>query len=134
MGTLARIVTGRRSKWLVVLVWLALIVPFGVLGSKLGDVTDNRTESALPSEADVVSALDLLPNPSGSGWITSDGACAVISIDRHELAQPASQGEALAIEASNEDGTVVALVIPTSFSISQEGCVAQVDAALKAAF
>ena len=53
MGALARIVTGRRSKWLVVLVWLVLILPFGRSARKLADATDNRTESFLPAERGV---------------------------------------------------------------------------------
>ena len=57
MGLLARIVTGRRSKWLVVLAWVALTVPFGALGGKLAEATDNRTESFLPSEAESTEAL-----------------------------------------------------------------------------
>ena len=57
MGALARIVTGRRSKWLVVLVWVAATVPFSALGSQLADVTDNRTESFLPSDAESTEAL-----------------------------------------------------------------------------
>ena len=56
-AALARIVTGRRSKWLVVLVWVVLIVPFGALGSKLADATDNRTESFLPADAESTEAL-----------------------------------------------------------------------------
>jgi RND superfamily putative drug exporter len=57
MGALARLVTGRRSKWLVVAVWLLLTVPFGVLGGQLADATDNRTESFLPAEAESTEAL-----------------------------------------------------------------------------
>jgi RND superfamily putative drug exporter len=57
MGALARIVTGRRSKWLVVAVWVVLTVPFGALGGKLADATDNRTESFLPADAESTQAL-----------------------------------------------------------------------------
>ena len=57
MATLARIVTGRRSKWLVVLVWIALVIPLGGLGQQLSDVTDNRTESFLPPGAESTKAL-----------------------------------------------------------------------------
>jgi putative drug exporter of the RND superfamily len=57
MGALARIVTGRRSKWLVVLIWVVLIVPFGLLGFELTGVTDNRTESFLPADAESTEAL-----------------------------------------------------------------------------
>jgi len=57
MATLARIVTGRRSKWLVLLVWVALLIPLGGLGQQLSDVTDNRTESFLPPNAESTAAL-----------------------------------------------------------------------------
>jgi RND superfamily putative drug exporter len=57
MAALARIVTGRRSKWLVVVFWLVLILPFGTLGGKLADATDNRTESFLPADAESTEAL-----------------------------------------------------------------------------
>jgi putative drug exporter of the RND superfamily len=59
MAQLARIVTGRRSKWLVVLAWLVLLGAFGPLGSRLADVTDNRTESFLPPDAESTEALRL---------------------------------------------------------------------------
>jgi RND superfamily putative drug exporter len=57
MATLARIVTGRRSKWLVLLIWILAIVAFAPLGQKLSDVTDNRTESFLPPNAESTAAL-----------------------------------------------------------------------------
>src|SRR5688572_19689901 len=57
MEVLARIVTGRRSKWLVVLAWVLATVPFGALGGRLADATDNRTESFLPDEAESTEAL-----------------------------------------------------------------------------
>ncbi|HWM11255.1 MAG TPA: hypothetical protein VNO82_17995, partial [Solirubrobacteraceae bacterium] len=59
MALLARIVTGRRSKWLVVLAWLVLLGAFAPLGSRLADVTDNRTESFLPPDAESTEALRL---------------------------------------------------------------------------
>jgi RND superfamily putative drug exporter len=57
MATLARIVTGRRSKWLVLLAWIVLLIPFAGLGQNLSDVTDNRTESFLPPNAESTAAL-----------------------------------------------------------------------------
>jgi hypothetical protein len=107
------------------LILLIAVLASGILG---GD------EAGVPSEADVVSALDLLPNPAGSGWITSDGTCAIVSIDLNELAPLAQEGEELSIEASNEDRTVVAVVIQNDFSITQAECVGRVDTALKAEF
>ncbi len=57
MATLARIVTGRRSKWLVLLAWIVAAFALAPLGQKLSDVTDNRTESFLPSGAESTAAL-----------------------------------------------------------------------------
>jgi hypothetical protein len=111
------------------LILLIAVLASGILG---GD--DGGDEAGVPSEADVVNSLDLLPNPAGSGWITSDGLCAVVSIDRSELGQPAQEGEELSIEATNEAGTVSAVVIQNDFSITQAECVSRVDTALKAEF
>jgi putative drug exporter of the RND superfamily len=57
--TLARIVTGRRTKWLVVLSWIALLVVFAPLAGKVSSVTDNRTESFLPRDAESTQVLRL---------------------------------------------------------------------------
>ena len=52
MKPLARFVTGRRTKWLVPVVWLVLVVAMQPLGSKLSNITDDRTQSALPKSAE----------------------------------------------------------------------------------
>jgi putative drug exporter of the RND superfamily len=96
MGALARIVTGRRSKWLVVVAWLVLIVPFGLLGSKLGDVTDNRTESALPPEAESTEALRVQEQrfPGGetvNGLIVYRRPGGLTDADRAEIAADAEE-------------------------------------------
>jgi putative drug exporter of the RND superfamily len=59
MRALARIVAGRGTKWLVVVAWVLLAVVFAPLGAKLGDVTDNRTETFLPPEAESTEVLRL---------------------------------------------------------------------------
>jgi len=91
MGALARIVTGRRSKWLVVVAWVVLIAPFGILGSKLADVTDNRTESVLPSDAESTEALRVQEQrfPGGetvSGLLVYRRAGALTDADRAAIA------------------------------------------------
>jgi RND superfamily putative drug exporter len=57
MRALARIVTGRRTKWLVLLAWVILLAILAPVGQKLSDVTDNRTESFLPKNAESTEAL-----------------------------------------------------------------------------
>ncbi|HET8592311.1 MAG TPA: hypothetical protein VFL56_01490 [Solirubrobacterales bacterium] len=121
----------RRKVLLGAAAVVALIVAGLIAGSVVGG---GEGGGGAPSEADVVNRLDLLPNPAGTGWITSDGACAVVEIDLSELPPPTEGGEELSIEASNETRTVGAVVIQNDFSIGQAECVARVDAALKAEF
>ena len=86
--------------------------------------------NGLPSEAEVVDGLDLSPDPSGTGWITLDGACAVLSISIGPTPQPAPQTTSSTGEATNEDGTVRA-VVQNAFSQSQAACVDRINAALR---
>jgi RND superfamily putative drug exporter len=58
---LASVVTGRRAKWFVLAAWIVAVVILTPIGSKLGDVTTDDTESFLPSSAEsteVVRQLD----------------------------------------------------------------------------
>jgi putative drug exporter of the RND superfamily len=58
---LASIVAGRRTKWVVLVIWIIAAVAMSPLGSKLSDVTTDDTESFLPSNAEsteVVRTLD----------------------------------------------------------------------------
>jgi RND superfamily putative drug exporter len=57
MSALARFVTGRRTKWVVIAAWVVLAAVFGTVGGKLGDVTDDRTESFLPASAESTEVL-----------------------------------------------------------------------------
>ena len=61
MRRLASVVTGRRAKWFVLVAWILAVVILTPIGSKLGDVTTDDTESFLPSSAEsteVVRQLD----------------------------------------------------------------------------
>jgi RND superfamily putative drug exporter len=58
---LARVVTGRRAKWFVLVGWILALIIAQPIGSKLTDVTTDDTESFLPSSAEsteVVRKLD----------------------------------------------------------------------------
>jgi RND superfamily putative drug exporter len=58
---LASIVAGRRTKWVILAVWIVAAGAMSPLGSKLSDVTTDDTESFLPSNAEsteVVRTLD----------------------------------------------------------------------------
>lgn len=97
---------------------VTLASPGGGGGSKSGTFT----------EADVVEALGLSPDPSGTGWITLDGSCTVLSI---QIGMPTAIPTVdPAIEATNGDGTVRAVVL-NAFSESQTACIDRISAALR---
>jgi putative drug exporter of the RND superfamily len=60
MAFLAKLVTDRVGKWLVVACWFVLLIPMFALGGKLAAVTDNRTESFLPPGAESTEVLKLV--------------------------------------------------------------------------
>jgi RND superfamily putative drug exporter len=72
MHKLAGFVTGRRTKWLVVVAWIVAVVVMGPLGSKLADVTNDQTEAFLPQNAESTKVLKTL-NAEFPGGNTSNG-------------------------------------------------------------
>src|SRR3954454_2036847 len=72
MTRLARLASGRRSKWFVVLAWLILAFVFAPLGAKLGDVTDHRTQASRPKNAQSTDVLDIEQSQFKDGQ-TSNG-------------------------------------------------------------
>jgi RND superfamily putative drug exporter len=61
LRALASIVAGRRTKWVILAVWIVAAAAMSPLGNKLADVTTDDTESFLPSNAEsteVVRTLD----------------------------------------------------------------------------
>jgi RND superfamily putative drug exporter len=72
MRSLASFISGRRTKWLVPLVWILLLVVFIPLGAKLADETNDETSSFLPSSAESTEVTHLLNTRFASGQ-TVDG-------------------------------------------------------------
>jgi putative drug exporter of the RND superfamily len=72
MRKLADIVAGRRTKWLVLVTWLLLLVALAPLGGKLADETVDDTESFLPASAESTEVVRLLDERFESGQ-TSNG-------------------------------------------------------------
>src|SRR4051794_9878518 len=95
MRMLARIVTGRRTKWLVLLAWVILLVALAPVGQKLSQVTDNRTESFLPPNAESTAALRVQEArfPGGetvSGLVVYRRAGGLTPADRDTIAADAA--------------------------------------------
>ena len=68
---LATFLTGRRTKWLVLVAWVVLAAALTPLGGKLADVTDDRTEAALPKNAESTEVIKTLERkfPGGQSSI-----------------------------------------------------------------
>jgi len=95
---------------------------------------DESSVSSRPTEPGVVAALGLVPEPSGVGWITADGACWVVSIQfGGDVRAGQLAGKGL-IEATNEAHTVGAAVTQNDFTQSAAQCAARIGAQLKAKF
>jgi putative drug exporter of the RND superfamily len=62
LRALASIVAGRRSKWLILVVWIIAAIAMSPLGGKLSDVTTDDTESFLPSNAESTEVVRQLDN------------------------------------------------------------------------
>ncbi|AEV83975.1 membrane protein [Actinoplanes sp. SE50] len=58
-GTVARLVCGRRSKWIVLALWIVVLVFAGGLAGKLGGVEKNDNASWLPGSAEATQVADL---------------------------------------------------------------------------
>jgi RND superfamily putative drug exporter len=56
---LTGLIAGRRSKWAVLAVWVALLVALGPLAGKLGDVEENDAAAWLPAGAESTQVVQL---------------------------------------------------------------------------
>jgi RND superfamily putative drug exporter len=94
----AAIVAGRRTKWLVVLAWVVLLIIFAPLGGKLKDVTDNRTESFLPKSAESTQVLRIMQREFGgqtvSGLVVYTRPGGLTPADRARIIADAARAKA----------------------------------------
>src|SRR5919109_1191175 len=60
MSALASFVSGRRTKWVVIALWIVAVLALSPLGAKLGDVTSDETASFLPDDAESTRVQELL--------------------------------------------------------------------------
>jgi RND superfamily putative drug exporter len=60
MSALASFVSGRRTKWVVIGLWIVAVLALSPLGAKLADATNDETASFLPEDADSTRVQELL--------------------------------------------------------------------------
>jgi RND superfamily putative drug exporter len=70
MTKLASIVSGRRTKWAVIALWIVAVAALAGPGSKLADKTDDRTQGFLPASAESTQVLNLLDDRFEGGQTT----------------------------------------------------------------
>jgi hypothetical protein len=99
-----------------------------------GENAQDADAGGQPTEVDVVTALELVPDPGGVGWLTSDGACWVVSIQFGANVHPPGEIAGGLVEATNENATVGAAISLSDSSVSEAECVARIGDALKENF
>jgi len=127
----ASIVTGRRAKWLVLVGWILALAITAPIGSKLGDVTTDDTESFLPSSAESTEVVrlqnsDFSQGETDTGIIVYKRAGGLTAADKQKIA-----ADAQAMEAAGKER--IDLVSPSAVPftagspanlVSQDGSVA----------
>jgi hypothetical protein len=98
-----------------------------VLGSGGGS---GKTASGPPTATEVADTLGLSPDPGGTGWITVDGSCNVLSIDIVSRTQSGKGTVNSAFEATNASSTIRAVVLQYDDSVSQASCVDRISTGL----
>jgi RND superfamily putative drug exporter len=154
MSLLARLVSGRRSKWLVLASWVVLLVGLGALIGKFESAQRNEPSSFLPDGAESVLVLEASRQfPSGEAvpaiavFRSNDGISAAdqdaIERARAELNERPPEGaQAVGPPQLSDDGKAALLVVPIVAGGDEEllidavervrGVVQQVPAGLEA--
>jgi RND superfamily putative drug exporter len=96
MSALAHFVSGRRTKWLVIVLWIVAVAALSPLGAKVADVTSDETASFLPPEAESTKVQELLADrfPGGEtsiGLIVYRRPGGLTDADEAKIAQDAQK-------------------------------------------
>jgi RND superfamily putative drug exporter len=137
LSALASFVTGRRTKWVVIAVWIVAVFALSPLGGKLADATRDETASFLPSGAESTRVQELLKDrfPGGEttiGLIVYKREGGLTQADRAKIARDAQRvDEAIPVTqpaqvpfssdappglvSQNEDAAYTVVTVPLDF-------------------
>jgi RND superfamily putative drug exporter len=104
LGRLASVVTGRRTKWLVLVLWIIAVAALSPLGSKLSDETQDDTVSFLPESAESTEVVRILDDQFQAGETTQgllvyENPNGLNEADRQKI-----RDDAVAIQIARRDG------------------------------
>jgi RND superfamily putative drug exporter len=96
VSALASFVTGRRTKWVVIALWIVAVFALSPLGGKLADATRDETASFLPAGAESTRVQELLKDrfPGGEttiGLIVYKRDGGLTEADRAKIARDAQR-------------------------------------------
>ena len=121
--------TGRVTKWIVVVFWIIIVAAAGSVASKLTDVQDNQASSWLPASAESTKALDKLAPFQNQNEIPTvlvyEKTSGLSKADLAEIGRQLDQVQQMkgAIPAKGPDGTEIQ---PSqAIQVSKDGQVAQ---------
>ena len=100
MSSVASFVAGRRTKWVVLLLWIVAFVALMPLGSKLADRTEDDTASFLPESAESTRVVELLDEEFDAGETTQglivyERESGLTAADKAKIAEDAEAADAL---------------------------------------
>jgi putative drug exporter of the RND superfamily len=122
LRALASIVTGRRSKWVVIVIWILAVVGMMPLGSKLQDETVDDTESFLPESAESTEVVRILDEDfeageTTQGLIVYERKGGLTEADRQKIRD---DSEKIAIAGRDEVPLTENPVVPFTFNAPPE--------------
>jgi RND superfamily putative drug exporter len=94
MSALASFVCGRRTKWVVIALWIVIVAALSPLAAKVADVTSDETASFLPADADSTRVQALLKDrfeggETSIGLIVYERPGGLTQADRARIARDA---------------------------------------------
>ncbi len=116
MTSLARIVSGRRSKWLVLVVWAVVLAGLGPLAGKFESAQQNDPASFLPADAESVRVLE-----AEAGFVDGDPTIAAVVFRNDGGLTPGDRAAVEQVRSEIAAGSSTGVGAPSAAIPSQDG-------------